>query len=241
MQHAACFENEKKTKKHRLNRRGQGPAHIYICTHMFTEHTHAHPQRPLRCLADWAGVVSFNDGEASASAILSGVFCRLSTPTWHRCRAEKRRRGRFKSQWWAGGGKSAMVVALWLDNNPQLNSFITENLHICLMFCQWTVDVRTDLLWCSVPLILFARHNSHPFHHCNWARKTSSFLINLPQGYSFIHYSLIATPLGCIPFIHTSPSSSHRSKTREATSSLFIIQLSAPRTHSSSSSYPHGS
>lgn len=35
-------------------------------------------------------------------------------------------------------------------------------------------------------------------------RKTTSFLILSPLGYSFIHYSFQATPLGCIPFIPNS-------------------------------------
>lgn len=48
--------------------------------HVHKAHTQTHhPQRPVRCLADGAGVVSFNDGKASPgeaclSSILSGVF-----------------------------------------------------------------------------------------------------------------------------------------------------------------------
>lgn len=73
--------------KHRLNlRRRQGPVNISILhAHFHKAHTHTHtlrhvyhPRRPLCCRADGAGVVSFNDGEASPgeaslSNILSGV------------------------------------------------------------------------------------------------------------------------------------------------------------------------
>lgn len=138
IQWGPCFETEKR----RLNHRGQGPVHIYILhahvhkTHTRTQtHIYTTPQRPLRCLADGAGIVSFNDGEASpaeasVSSILSGVLCRLSTPTWHQCRAEERQRGMFKSQWRAGGKKLAfdwIKVCRRLRNNTENRSLLIRH------------------------------------------------------------------------------------------------------------------
>lgn len=102
--------------------------HLHMHAHVVKAHTDTHPhrhkhactgpQRPLRCLAVGAGVVSFNDGEASAgeaslSSILSRVFAQSAhqrdTDVGHR----RGKRGTFKSQRWAEKKSAAVVAFGW--------------------------------------------------------------------------------------------------------------------------------
>lgn len=168
------FADRKKNK--RLTFRGQGLVHIYICLHMFAgTHTHTHvyhPHRPLCYLADGAGVVSFNDGEASPgeaclSSILSGVSANSATPSWHQCRAEKRQSGSFELQWWAE--KSAKVVgSVWIALSLHLRNSSPENTYEREMDSNITLKSADVLLsWGKIPQNVLVCRWSVPMFFCS--------------------------------------------------------------------------
>lgn len=91
--YSACRVLQTEKKKTLIESQGtRTSTHLHMHTHVHKTNTHTHtctiPKDLCACLADGAGVVSFNDGEASpgeaslSSIPVSGVFfCRLSTPT----------------------------------------------------------------------------------------------------------------------------------------------------------------
>ena len=97
--------------------------------HIFTKRTHTHththvyhPQRPLCCRADGAGVVSFNDGEASpGEASLSNILSGACADSAHQHDTDvgqgTGKRGTFKSQRWAEKTLKCSSSSLWLDES----------------------------------------------------------------------------------------------------------------------------
>lgn len=119
----------------------------------------------------------------------------------------------FKSQWRAG-----KKISLWLDKSvspfkEQYWKQITFNKtrimtpdYILPSYC-WSqyrihmyldAQIQCSFLWIDKTLIIVIELCQ------SLIRKTTSLLILSPLGYSFIHYSFQATPLGCIPFIPNS-------------------------------------
>lgn len=90
-------------------------------THLHITHTHvrqAHTQTVSRdlcaaLLMEPVLLVLMMEGPVQVKQHPLWCFCRLSAPTWHQCRAEKRQRGMFKSHWWAGK-KKCYGSSLWI-------------------------------------------------------------------------------------------------------------------------------
>lgn len=111
-------------------------------------------------------------------------------------------------------------ITIWLqwrnsssENRSHLKeTWIVTSDYILPTYC-WAQErfcKNVLVLWCSVAMIFCSNGSSDkPFIIVielskSLIRKTTSFLILSPLGYSFIHYSFQATPLGCSPFIPTS-------------------------------------
>lgn len=117
--------------------------------------------------------------------------------------------------------KSAIVVAFgwitiwlhWWNSNSENGSHLKETQivtpdYILPMYYSAQERFHEKCLY-SVAMIFCSNGSSYKSFVIvielseSLIRKTTSFLILSPLGYSFIHYSFEATPLGCIPFIPT--------------------------------------